>query len=405
MLNYPGICKLGIASISQIPFHICKKLTLIYIVSGRLQFSTVAGKQTLYEGQLEILNVKEPVMMEAENDSCRVLYFCFDDKLLQCTNMNFEWVTYNCNICNFFGAAAKKEYIDSLAALLLYFALDARKGISAADAHEKAMNLLHYIMEHFDDVGHIFSENEQENISKERFQRISSYMIANVTNKISLKDIAQSEYLSIPYLSREFTAKLEKNFHTIVNYYRTINAVIQLLDTDYTLTYIAETSGFSSIRYYNQVFSSFLGCPPSKFRSVYKGKPQEVTEENWDIEELQKIVSSLGKQTGQTNIKISLAQDGQQIKRFTYHGNHEDAKTYTFTLEGASGLEKGVILYIDDSLNQHVESMAAAALLKQSPYLQKLIGTRREVWHLTAAESEVKAVVCGKWTIELYVIL
>ena len=29
---------------------------------------------------------------------------------------------------------------------------------------------------------------------------------------------------SIPYLSREFTAKLEKNFHTIVNYYRTINA-------------------------------------------------------------------------------------------------------------------------------------------------------------------------------------
>ena len=66
--------------------------------------------------------------------------------------MNFEWVTYNCNICNFFGAAARKEHIDSLAALLIYFALDAHKGISSADAHEKALNQLHYIMEHFDYV-------------------------------------------------------------------------------------------------------------------------------------------------------------------------------------------------------------------------------------------------------------
>ncbi len=405
MLNYPGVCKLGAAFIKRVPFHVCKKLTVIYIVSGRLQFSTIAGKQTLYEGQIEILNVKEPIMLEAENTSCKILYFCFDDAFLENIDMNFEWVTYNCNICNFFGAAAQKEHIAALRKLFFRFMSEASCGISLTEADGQAKAMLDYIIDYFDDVGHVFSQTSEDDISKERFQRISSYMIANVTNKISLSDIAQSEYLSVPYLSKEFSAKLEKNYHTIINYYRTINAVIQLLDTDYTLTYIAETSGFSSVRYYNKVFSDFLGCLPSKFRALYKGCFSEVTEAEICFDELQNAENSFEAQTNQTQIKISLPADGQRIKRFTYSGFHEEAKTYSFTLEGADENAKGVVIYIDDTLNQQVRNMAEDALLNQSPYLQKLLGPRREVWHLKESESEFCVVVCGKWDIELYIIL
>ncbi len=404
MLSYPGICKSGIASIGLIPFHVCKNLTLIHIVSGQLQFTTVAGRQTLQEGQTEILNVKEPVMMEATGAPCRILYFCFDDIFLLNTDVNFEWVTYNCNICNFFCATAQKEHIDTLTGLLLRFMEKASKDMSLVEAEKKTGEILHYIMKHFDDVGHVFSENPKEDISKERFQRISSYMIANVTNKISLRDIAQNEYLSTPYLSKEFSAKLEKNYHTIINYYRTINTVIQLLDTDHTLTYIAETSGFSSVRYYNKVFSSFLGCLPSKFRSLYKGNPQNASDETVTAAELQEISASFGKQSVQTNIKILLPPDGQKIKRFTCRGSHKEARPYTFTFEGAPNTEKGVVLYIEDDLSRSVEHMATDANLLQSAYGIKLQGPRKEVRHLSASESEMRVVLWGKWKVELYII-
>lgn len=423
MLHYPGLCRLGTASIKQIPFHICKKLTIIYIIKGRLEFSTVAGSQTLYEGQIEILNVKEPVMLKAEGAACKVLYFYFDVALLQRTGMDFECVTYNCNICNFFSATAQKPHIDILTSRLLLFAIDAASGMPLSEAEKKAADLLKYIMEWFDDVGHVFSENPGEDVSKERFQRISSYMIANVTKKISLQDIAQNEYLSTPYLSKEFAAKLEKNYHTIINYYRTINVAIQLLDTDHTLTYIAETSGFSSVRYYHKVFSSFLGCLPSKFRSLYKGKPQNAAEETLNADKLQEIALSAALQNAQTNIKVCLAsppdelageaareQSGcrshiQRIRHFTYSGEAAGTRTYTFVLEGAPNAEKSAVLYIDDDLSRSVEQMAADTSLRQCPYMSKLQGPRREVRHLSKFETDIHASVSGAWIIELYVIV
>lgn len=405
MFEYVNLCKGGMCEVRRIPFHVCKKLTIIYIVSGRLRFTTVAGMQTLYEGQIEILNVKEPIMLEAEDGSCRILYFSFDDAFLEKMDMNFEWVTYNCNICNFFGAAAQKKHIDVLTSLVLRFMLDASEGIPQAEIESKANEILKYIVEHFDDVGHIFSESTGEDISKERFQRISSYMIANVTKKISLGDIAQHEYLSIPYLSKEFTAKLEKNYHAVINYYRTINAVIQLLDTDHTLTYIAETSGFSSVRYYNKVFSGFLGCLPSKFRSVYKGRPQEAADQKLDVKELRKIAALSKKQTDQTNIRILIPEDDKKVRCFTYSGYHEESQLYTFTIDGVSNAEKGVVLYIDDDLNRRVGSMAENTLSDESLCLQKLQGPRREVWCLQETETEIKTIVCGKWSVEIYILI
>ena len=69
MLKYSDLCKAGICTIKRIPFHVCKELTVVYIVTGRLKFSTVSGAQILHEGQIEILNVEEPIMLESESES------------------------------------------------------------------------------------------------------------------------------------------------------------------------------------------------------------------------------------------------------------------------------------------------------------------------------------------------
>ncbi|MFQ9891959.1 MAG: nitroreductase family protein [Emergencia sp.] len=280
MQNYTGLCKAGIAVVESIPFHVCRQLTIIYLLEDKLKITTVAGEQVLTKGQIEILNLKEPIMLEAVSEPCKVAYLCFDKTLTDSIDDGFETITYNCNFCNFFAAAAKPAYIQELKDKLFCICKHMQQNRSQNEIEQEARSLLEYIRKNFDDVGHLFPKSEKSDVSKERFKRISAYMIKHVSEKMSLNEIAQMEYLSIPYLSKEFSAKLEKSYHAIVNYYRTINAVIQLLDTDDSLTYIAENSGFSSVRYYNKVFSEFLNCLPSKFRAIYKNKEWKCTEED-----------------------------------------------------------------------------------------------------------------------------
>ena len=395
MLNYPGLCKGGVAEIKSAPFHICKELTIIIILSGRLHFTTVAGSQILETGQTEILNVKEPVMLKGE-PACTVAYFSFASDFLEKTNMNFEWVTYNCNICNFFGVPAKKKHIDLLTRLTVQAVTAMKEGKALSQVEQKAGEILDLIMEKFDDVGHVFSESAQLDISKERFQRISAYMIEHVSERMSLNDIAQNEYLSIPYLSKEFTKKLEKNYNAILNYYRTINAVIQLLDTEDTLTCIAESSGFSSIRYYNKVFKDFMGCLPSKFRSFYKGKEWDVTD--FDSARLAQIAK------GATDTAQLLEfTESHKIQHFMFQGFSEQMETRNYQLSNKS-TEKKVILLIDDEIGRRADELAEA-LLCNGKEKERIVGLRKEVHQLTAEQNNLQVTVQGSWSVEIYVIL
>ncbi len=346
MKIYPSLCRSGIAVIHQIPFHVCKELTLIHILENDLCFTTVAGSQVLQAGQTEILNVKEPVEMSAveESSPCRVLYYSFAKEYLETIDYNFENVTYNCNICNFFGVAAPQVYIDALTRKLLELATAMAANTGEIRVRQKTDELLAYVRNHFDDVAHIFTRRNGLEASKERFQRISEYMISHVSEKMSLGDIAASEYLSSPYLSREFASKLERNYNDVLNYYRTINAVIQLLDTDDTLTFIAERSGFSSVRYYHKVFSDFLGCLPSKFRSMYKGRVARVKEEPLDASLLWQLS---GKESESVSITLSFASD-EQFAEIAIENDQPWRRDYLFFMKDAADWRKLIVVDCED---------------------------------------------------------
>ena len=254
MLKIDNLCKCGVADIKYIPFHVCKNLSIIHVISGAIEVRCVSGIFRIESGQTEIFNVKEPIMLTGLPDA-RVLYLCFDDSYLSTYGINFECVTYNCNGDNFFAAKAKPEHVASLFTMMVRCVRDIVKEDLRACITNDLDDILNYVIENFDDIGHLFDGTGNLAFSKERFKRISAYMISHVSERISLNDIARQEFLSVPYLSKEFKEHLEQGYIRVMNYYRTINSVIQLLDTDNTLTYIAENSGFSSVRYYNKIFT------------------------------------------------------------------------------------------------------------------------------------------------------
>ena len=66
------------------------------------------------------------------------------------------------------------------------------------------------------DVG--VSENNMS-----RLLRIYDLIYENAANKLNLKEIAEREYVSVQYLSKEFNEKLHINFKTTVEYYKAVS--------------------------------------------------------------------------------------------------------------------------------------------------------------------------------------
>ncbi len=295
MLSSCGLYRAGVVNIEEIPFHICKSLVIIYVNKGEIELSTTSGATVLKEKSIDFLNVKEPIMMKKVSENAELIFVSFEEEFLKNFEINFENVTFNCNLSNFFEATAtdenKIELKIKFASLLS--SIYSKKEIFLIE--EEMKKIIEFIVATFDDVSNLFSVGYKDATIKDRFCRISEYMIDNVSNKMSLSDIADREHLSLQYLSREFSEKLNKTYNEVINYYRVINAIIQLLDSDNNLTYIGENSGFSSIRHYNKTFREIMGCLPSTFRKSYYGRKSKVWIKEYFPNEMQIIIENIMK--------------------------------------------------------------------------------------------------------------
>ena len=324
--EYYDICKFGCLSIKSTPFHVLQGLAIIMIIEGELKFTTVGTTTMLTEGQIEIINVKEPVKLEAVADECRLWFLYFERIFVDSIRDDFEYVLYNCNEGNFFGVKASKEQIDLLKRKFLAMLTAGEEGENSITIEKMARDILEFIWPNFNVVEYMFADKTE---SGERFKDISIYMFKNIEKKFSLGNIAQNVYLSAPYLSREFSLNLKKTCSEIINYYRTINVVIQLIDTDKTLSYIAETSGFSSTTYYNKVFLKFLGCSPSKFRAANKNQRFHYVVEPLKLQELENVLSYMRqKEIAGRNVTIAYSADRETFEEQLVNDG-EEQREYT----------------------------------------------------------------------------
>ena len=83
---------------------------------------------------------------------------------------------------------------------------------------------------------------------------------------IHLRDIAQSVHLSEIYFHRIFTEAIGISPHQYLINCRIAAAKQLLLDTENSLSYVAETLGFGCQQYFNKVFKKETGMTPSQYR-------------------------------------------------------------------------------------------------------------------------------------------
>lgn len=128
-----------------------------------------------------------------------------------------------------------------------------------------------------------------------RMERILAYVNEHYMEKLSLKDIAESEGLSLSYLSHLFKDSLDQNFQTYVNSLRFEHALYMIRKTDMRMIDICLQSGFSDSKYLNRMFRKVYGISPKEYRQnkdvnisaqqISFEKTQELNEYHCSIEE------------------------------------------------------------------------------------------------------------------------
>lgn len=102
-------------------------------------------------------------------------------------------------------------------------------------------------------------------------QKVISYMKANLTQRLSLEDLADSVNYSPSYLGTMFTQKTGITPLDYFNHLKIQRACQELDFTDMKVKEIAYELGFSDQYYFSKVFTKYMGITPSEYKKKKKG--------------------------------------------------------------------------------------------------------------------------------------
>lgn len=110
---------------------------------------------------------------------------------------------------------------------------------------------------------------EEDSSDYDSMQKILTYCAEHFTEEISLETVARDLFLSKYYVSHLFRKRMEMSFHSFLSYLR-VNRACELLLKKGSITEIALSSGFSSVRTFNRVFQSVMQQTPAQYRKDHR---------------------------------------------------------------------------------------------------------------------------------------
>jgi two-component system response regulator YesN len=117
----------------------------------------------------------------------------------------------------------------------------------------------------------ILVENPREDSqSTDTISQVISFVDQHYMHDIGIGQIAEQLHITPNYLSTLFHKKTGTAFRVYLTRTRMLRAKELLADPNMQIQQVAEQVGYSSARYFTKVFTKFVGCYPSEYRSKFK---------------------------------------------------------------------------------------------------------------------------------------
>lgn len=258
-----------VADIKEWPLHFHNDIELIYVLDGDFTVRSGGYTHKLTGGDIFIINSNEihSIIGSRENN------------MIMSMHLSKEYfMRYYPELANrFFFISAKAQRSseadmlkDNMSCIMLEIMEKGRhyKEKVVENTHNTVAHLLANFSHSYDN-----DENEERGGSKiltRRLARIMNYICGNYNRKLTLREIAEHEDLSIYYLSHIIKEYTQMSFQDFLNYLRAYESVGLLKETNKKISVISEEMGFSAVRYYIKHFEISYGITPQEYRSKYK---------------------------------------------------------------------------------------------------------------------------------------
>ena len=129
--------------------------------------------------------------------------------------------------------------------------------------HGLTLSLCGILFEHTE-----FEKRNEQNTSTTK--NILIYCNEHFSEPITIEDVAQNLFMSRSHISHVFKDKLNSTFSQYITNRRIELACRLLNSSSDTITDIAFSTGFNSVRTFNRIFTKNIGCPPREYRNRYR---------------------------------------------------------------------------------------------------------------------------------------
>lgn len=255
----------------QQSIHFHQDIELIYVLEGEITLQVETEEYELKADDLIIINSNKKHSFWGKEE---VLLGCFHINYKQLSDLiHHSQILFWCN-----SKIDKNKGYDTLRDIIKqifsqYFEESDQTKIYMWSLYYQ---MIHVLLSNFMVKSDDQRFQQEKDLEEERVTQIHNYIYENYNRPISLNDLSQKMYLSVPYLSKYIKKKFGQNFIDYVNEIRLFHAMEDLLYTDKTIMYIAMENGFANTASFNAAFKKVYEISPSEYR--LQKKPQRKKE-------------------------------------------------------------------------------------------------------------------------------
>lgn len=267
-----------LANISQYPIHWKDSLEIFFVLKGQIEIGIESERYTLEEKQIEIVNPNEASWIRGKNKDNLVLIVDIDPLFFNKYYDDAEDTFFYTDSSNK-SVQEDEEYYQ----LRKYLSIIVFEVVNKLDDYEDfteetLLEMMYHLLNHFHYLFYEGENLEDDEVQLERYHRIIKYLSNNYMNKVSLKDIANKEFLSSQYLSSKIKETFGLGFNEYLNQIRVEEASKLLLDSEKSLSDISDEVGFSHVRYFNRNFKLHYKMTPGQYRKKYQAHGEDLNQ-------------------------------------------------------------------------------------------------------------------------------
>ncbi len=272
-----------LANIEEYPIHWKDCIEIFFLLKGQVEIGIESEKYTLEENQIEIVNKDEVSWMRSDDPDNLVLIIDIDPNFFKRYYDDAEETFFYTDSSN--KKAQEDEEYDKLRKYISILLFEVASKLDDYEdlTEEVLLETMYHLLNNFHYLFYEGENLEEDEVQLERYHRIVKYLSNNYMNKVSLKDIADKEFLSSQYLSAKIKETFGLGFNEYLNQIRVEESTKLLLDTEKSISEISDEVGFSHVRYFNKNFKFFYKLTPLQYRKKYRL-------DNEQLEDLKKIV-------------------------------------------------------------------------------------------------------------------